>query len=164
MRFLRNVSLLATMVVLASSAFGQVFDDTPDNDREQAPMPEGVEPVIPLNRNDQTYDLWKLVRDDLREGREPGPINVQRFWGGTGWQGIPTFFRLPVALVPEDLEAGIISDAFSAIIIVGMFVLAPTILGIIEASTTSKSSIPCTFSLSSTTAISSLPIAAVPTG
>ena len=33
MRFLRAVSLLATMLDLASSAFGQVFDGTPDNDR-----------------------------------------------------------------------------------------------------------------------------------
>ena len=56
--------------------------------------------------DDPTYDLWKLVRDDLSEGREPGPIDVQRYYGGLGWQGIPTFFRLPVALTPEDLKAG----------------------------------------------------------
>ena len=89
-----------------SAAHAQGVDDTPDSDKERAPAPHDVEPVIPLDKADPTYDLWKLIRDDLSEGREPGPINVQRFWGGFGWQGIPTFFRLPVALVPEDLEAG----------------------------------------------------------
>ena len=88
-----------------SSSYGQGIDDTPDSDRERAPAPEGVQPVIELNTADPTYDLWKLVRDDLAEGREPGLINVQRTWGGTAWQGIPTFFRLPVALLPADLQA-----------------------------------------------------------
>ncbi len=87
-------------VSLGALAF---LDDTPEI---PAPAPEGVEPVIPLNKKDPTYDVWKLIREDLSEGREPGPINIQRFPGGLGWQGIPTFFRLPVALVPEDLEAG----------------------------------------------------------
>ena len=60
------------------------------------PAKEGARPVIVLDTSDPTYDLWKLVRDDLAEGREPGLINVQRAWGGTGWQGIPTFFKAPV--------------------------------------------------------------------
>jgi agmatinase len=97
------------LVILLLSALSNTFsqiDDTPDNPNERAPAPEGVQPVIPLNVDDPTYDLWKLVRDDLSEGREPGPIDIQRFYGGTGWMGIPTFFRLPVALVPEDLKAG----------------------------------------------------------
>jgi agmatinase len=99
---------LFVFISLACLAFmpsvqAQFMDDTPDN---PAPAPKGVKPVIPLNKDDPTYDLWKMRRDDLSEGREPGPINVQRFPGGTGWNGIPTFFRLPVALVPEDLAAG----------------------------------------------------------
>jgi agmatinase len=101
-------TLLTAFVALLLSdglAHAQSFDDTPDSNKERAPAPEGVEPVIPLNVDDPTYDLWKKIRDDLSEGREPGLINVQRAWGGTGWQGIPTFFRLPVALVPEDLAA-----------------------------------------------------------
>jgi agmatinase len=57
--------------------------DTPESDKERAPAPEGVQPVIELDTSDPTYDLWKLVRDDLSEGREPGLINVQRAWGGT---------------------------------------------------------------------------------
>ncbi len=97
--------VFVALLLSSSAAHAQAVDDTPDNDKERAPAPEGVEPVIPLNVDDPTYDLWKLIRDDLSEGREPGLINVQRAWGGFGWQGIPTFFRLPVALVPEDLEA-----------------------------------------------------------
>jgi len=81
-------------------------DDTPDSPAESAPAPEGVEPVIPLNREDPTYDIWKQRRDGLSAGRETGPIDVQRYPGGFSFQGIPTFFRSPVALTPEDLTAG----------------------------------------------------------
>ncbi len=90
-----------------STALAQVpLDDTPDRPEESAPAPEGVEPVIPLNLDDPTFDLWRKVREDLAEGREPGPINIQRFYGGGGWNGIPTFFKLPIALTPMDLVAG----------------------------------------------------------
>ena len=101
-----GVFALAAMSWLATPVHAVGIDDTPDSPREMAPAKEGVEPVIPLNTKDPTFDLWKLVRDNLSEGREPGPIDIQRTWGGFGHQGIPTFFRLPVALVPEDLEAG----------------------------------------------------------
>ncbi len=94
------ISIMLLSIPIAAFAF---LDDTLEI---PAPAPEGVEPVIPLNKDDPTYNVWKQIRDDLSEGREPGPINIQRFPGGLGWQGIPTFFRLPVALVPEDLEAG----------------------------------------------------------
>lgn len=77
--------------------------DTPEEiDR----IDEGVEPVIRLNPDDPTFDVWKKIREDISEGREPGPINVQRFVGGMPWEGIPTFFHLPIALTPEDLKAG----------------------------------------------------------
>ena len=82
------------------------IDDSPDSEEERAPAPPGVKPVIPLDKDDPTYDLWKKKREDLSKGREPGPINVQRYPGGLAFQGIPTFFKLPVALVPKDLEAG----------------------------------------------------------
>ncbi len=81
------------------------MDDTPEPGAE-APIPEGAEPVVPLDREDPTYDLWKKKREDLSAGREPGPIDVQRCPGGLAFQGNPTFFRLPVALTPEDLSAG----------------------------------------------------------
>ena len=94
------------LLAIAPAAMAQVVDGTPDRPEERAPAKEGVEPVIPLNKDDPTYDLWKKMREDLADGREPGPINIQRYYGGTGWNGIPTFFRLPVALLPADLAAG----------------------------------------------------------
>lgn len=88
---------------LPANAF---VDDTPDSPVERAPMPPGVEPVIPLDKDDPTFDLWKQKRDDLSKGREPGPINIQRYPGGFSFQGIPTFFKQPIALTPQDLTAG----------------------------------------------------------
>lgn len=60
----------------------------------------------------------------------------------------------------------IMSDAFSAIIIVGAFVLPRTIVGIMDASTTLRPATPCTFNCGFTTASSSSsgPILQVPTG
>src|SRR5262249_28166650 len=56
------------------------------------------------------------------------------------------------------------SAAFSPIMMQGALVLALTSVGMIEASATRKPASPCTFSLSSTTAMGSLPILQVPTG
>ena len=56
------------------------------------------------------------------------------------------------------------SEAFSAIIIVGAFVLPEVIFGIIDASTTLKFFKPWAYNLSFTTASSPLPILQVPTG
>ncbi|MFQ5993660.1 MAG: agmatinase family protein [Acidiferrobacterales bacterium] len=100
------LALVTTFALILSPAQGQFGDDTPDRPEEIAPAPPGVEPVIPLNKDDPTYDLWKKRRDDLQAGRDPGPIAIQRYPGGWMPMGIPTFFRLPVALTPEDLRAG----------------------------------------------------------
>jgi agmatinase len=61
---------------------------------------------IPLDPRDPTRDVTALYRD-CRDNpkREPGPINIQKTLGGLAYQGIPTFFRAPVALCPEDLKA-----------------------------------------------------------
>ncbi len=100
--------LIAAAVAVPGSASAQV-DRTPER---PAPKQEGVEAVIPMNPSDPTYDIWKIRREDLSAGREPGPINVQRYYGGMYWQGIPTFFRAPIALLPEDLAAGDVDVAF----------------------------------------------------
>ena len=86
---------------------------------EVAEIYDGKEAVVRLNKDDPTYDAWKKVRENLSEGREPGPINVQRFEGGFPWIGIPTFFHLPVALTPEDLEAGKVEVAIMGAELVG---------------------------------------------
>ena len=62
---------------------------------------------IPLDTEDASRDLLILFRDpNDNPKREPGPINIQKTVGGLAYQGIPTFFRAPVALGPEDLIAG----------------------------------------------------------
>ena len=73
-----------------------------------------IQKVIPLDIADPTLDVWKQKRDDLQADRKPGLINVQRFPGGFGFTGIPTFFRLPIALTPADLKAGDVDVAFIA--------------------------------------------------
>jgi agmatinase len=72
-----------------------------------AQPPSEDDAKIRLNPDDPGLNDWKTIRDTAEDPkREPGPINIQRFGGGFGWQGIPTFFMLPVALNPEDLTAG----------------------------------------------------------
>lgn len=69
--------------------------------------------AIPMEPRDPTRDVRKLRRDpNDNPKREPGPINIQKTVGGTWNMGIPTFFRLPVALGPEDLKAGKVEVAF----------------------------------------------------
>jgi len=103
----RLIGLWICVLIITSLSVGHAqIDNTPDKPSEMAPAKPGVKPVIPLNKDDPTYDLWKKRREELTKGREPGPINVQRYPGGMAYQGIPTFFRLPVALTPQDLSAG----------------------------------------------------------
>lgn len=97
---------LVCMVVFSSSGIAQYYEYDPDNPGEYAPIREGEKAMIPLDTKDPAFNLWQTPREDLMKGREPGPINIQRFAGGAGWFGIPTFFKLPIALTPEDLMAG----------------------------------------------------------
>lgn len=63
--------------------------------------------AVPLDVTDPSHDLMGMFRDPKdNPARAPGPINIQRTVGGLAFQGIPTFFRAPVALCPEDLVAG----------------------------------------------------------
>ena len=96
----------ALMLMMPMHVGAQFFEHDPNDPDQNAPFKEGEQPVIPLDTTDPAYDLWQTPRDDLSSGRDAGPINVQRFHGGAGWQGIPTFFKLPIALTPEDLTAG----------------------------------------------------------
>lgn len=107
--------LAALLMPLCAHAYMGAADTPAEVDR----IDEGEKPVIYLNPNDPTYDVWKHIRDDISEGREPGPINVQRFNGHVPWVGIPTFFHLPVALTPEDLKAGKVEVAIMGAELIG---------------------------------------------
>jgi agmatinase len=99
---------LALVAFLAAPALAQVgmdFDEEFAEEFGSKPAPDKA-PVIPMNPQDPTWDAWRLERENLMEGREPGPIDVQRTPFGMDWQGIPTFFHQRIALTPEDLKAG----------------------------------------------------------
>jgi agmatinase len=95
------VSFAIAIAIAISSAAQAGQEYTPD-----------IEKTIPIDVADPTLNIWKQKRPDLQAGREPGLINVQRYPGGYGFNGIPTFFRLPVALTPADLKAGDVDVAF----------------------------------------------------
>ena len=79
----------------------------PDTEKPIADIFEENSNAIPLDSRDPSLDVTKFRRDcQDNPKREPGPINIQKAIGGTAFQGIPTFFRAPVALCPEDLTAG----------------------------------------------------------
>ena len=100
------LSFIMVFLLSSQSAHAVFFEHDPDDPGENAPIREGEKPVIPLDTEDPGYNVWQTTREDLMKGREPGPINIQRFPGGPGFMGIPTFFKLPIALTPEDLKAG----------------------------------------------------------
>ncbi len=81
----------------ASAIHARFMEHTPDKPEEMIPAPLGVATVIPLDKDDPTYDRCKKCRDDLDEGPDPG---------GLPPQGIHSFFRSPAALTPSDLRAG----------------------------------------------------------
>jgi arginase family enzyme len=99
-------SFIIAIPLLIQTANAQFYEYDPDDPGEYAPLREGEKAVIPLDTEDPGFNVWQMTRDDLTKGREPGPINIQRFPGGPGFMGIPTFFKLPIALTPEDLKAG----------------------------------------------------------
>ena len=99
--------LLAIILSLVfSTLHAQYFEYDPDDPANAAPLREGEKSYIPLDTEDPGFNVWQTPKKDLSEGREPGLINVQRFPGGAGFTGIPTFFKLPIAMTPADLKAG----------------------------------------------------------
>lgn len=119
MKILSPVLTLTSLLLLVAvpAAKAQVYlDPTPDTADEEEGIYEGELDHIPLDPEDPYYNLWRQLRADQPDTsdlakRPPGPINVQRFTGHYNWVGIPTFFRLPVALNPEDLEVGQVNVA-----------------------------------------------------
>lgn len=111
---MKKIYLLLTALLIFSSHSIKAQDK-----KVKDPNASEYEGYVKLNPDDPGYDMWKKVREDLSEGRKPGPINVQRFEGGFPWVGIPTFFHLPVALTPEDLKAGEVEVAIMGAELVG---------------------------------------------
>ena len=81
------ISTIMLFPLLAQPALALYFEHDPDDPAEHAPFKEGEKPIIPLDTKDPTYNLWQTTREGLMQGREPGPINIQRFPGGArmGW-------------------------------------------------------------------------------
>ncbi len=92
---------LGSIIVLAAEDFDLKTDKPIIDLIKESPD------AIPLESRDPSKDVTALYRDCKdNPQREPGPINIQKTSGGTAYQGIPTFFRAPVALCPDDLKAG----------------------------------------------------------
>lgn len=104
--FVTSAVLSAAIAALALPAWAQSETEVPTLAGTEVPVLDEENGIIRLNTADPSYSIWKTLRDNLSEGREPGPINIQKYIDGFGFTGIPTFFRLPVALTPEDLVAG----------------------------------------------------------
>ena len=69
-------------------------------------MPHEV-PDDPTKMNikqDKSTDIWRAERDT--SDRPAGPMEVQRYQLQMENVGIQTFFKLPVAITPDDLVAG----------------------------------------------------------
>lgn len=97
--------LAMALVVIAPSAFAQDFLGH-EYEFKAAPIREGEQPVIPLDKEDPSYEAWRKLRDLSSDPkREPGIINVQKYDWGFSYNAIPTFFNAPVAMSPADLKA-----------------------------------------------------------
>ncbi|MGH7267767.1 MAG: agmatinase family protein [Candidatus Rokuibacteriota bacterium] len=55
---------------------------------------------------DPAFNIWAVRDPDRDLKRTPGLFWPHRQSRGGAWLGIPTFFKLPIALTPEDLKAG----------------------------------------------------------
>ncbi|MGO1120968.1 arginase family protein [Rhodovibrionaceae bacterium A322] len=109
------VFLAGLLASLPLSASAQMLKDlvaaAPKED--PAPMPH-VNPDDPTQMNirqDKSTNIWRELRDPARNPQGAGPVDIQRYQLQMEPVGIQTFFKLPVALTPEDLVAGEIDVA-----------------------------------------------------
>lgn len=78
--------------------------------------PETDMASIPLNTETGGFNRWRLPRPaEFDTPREPGPININRYFGSGPKLGIPTFLNMPVAITPEDLVAGEVEVAIMGV-------------------------------------------------
>jgi len=106
MRVRRNLAVLIVATAVAFPAMA-AEDFDPKTEQPIIDLFRANPDAVPLEPRDPSKDLTALYRDcSTIEGREPGPINIQATIGGVAHMGIPTFFRAPVAVCPQDLVAG----------------------------------------------------------
>ena len=102
-----KIILSLLLAVWAPAAFS-AEDFDPKTEKTLIEMVRENPDAIPLEPRDPSRDP-RVVRRSVEErqgNRPPGVINVQQTQGGLAYQGIPTFFKAPVALTPADLKAG----------------------------------------------------------
>jgi arginase family enzyme len=104
-----GLSLFSSLVILpllGGPALAQVYGH--EYEENAAPIREGEQPVVPLDTQDPSFNAWRTPLpsyEGLREDREPGIVDPQRFFG-QGYMQLPTFLHQPLAFTPEDLAAG----------------------------------------------------------
>lgn len=106
-------SIITMPVVLlwAMSSQAQIHKELVDAAPKEAPAPmphiDPNDPTVMPIKQDPSTNIWRQVREsDQISERQPGPMEVQRYELQLEAVGIKTFFQLPVALTPKDLEAG----------------------------------------------------------
>ena len=100
--------LAATVVALTMAEQAQAQISGHEYEGTVAPIREGEQPLIPLDTEDPIYNAWRRPLPSFegqREGREPGLVDPQRFYG-QGYMQLPTFLHQPLTITPEDLAAG----------------------------------------------------------
>ncbi|ETX08248.1 agmatinase family protein [Candidatus Entotheonella palauensis] len=99
-----GLSFLIVLCLLVVPAYAAGPQDT-KTEKPLIDMMKENPASIPLEpkRDDSLHaeNLYRDCKDNPK--RDPGPINIQKAEFGLSYQGIPTFFRAPVALCPEDL-------------------------------------------------------------
>lgn len=106
MRMFYIIMFTLTLTASQVMAAGDKFD--PKTDKTLIQMLKESPDAIPLDPRDPSRNPNVLRRSvEERQGdRKPGTINIHQTYGGTAFQGIPTFLKSPVALTPADLKAG----------------------------------------------------------
>lgn len=91
--------------LLSTATFGEAYLGH-KYEFDAAPIREGEQPVIPLDKGDPSYNIWRQLRDLSKDPkREPGIINLNKYDFGFSYNTIPTFFNTPIAMSPADLKA-----------------------------------------------------------
>ena len=67
------IASLLTATAAQAQYYGHEYEGAP------APIRPGEQSVIPLDTEDPTYNSWRVPRDDLQKGREPGTFDPNRF-------------------------------------------------------------------------------------